>query len=224
MRNWRFALVAAVVLVPCGLLLMAQSVGDQPTTHRTWKSANGKYGLRVDETVHISSGSGRSGVVLLRTTKSNISGLAVAPDGTTSEQWQWTEKMPPGLSGYIPVEVAEAVVGETGKRFVLLGRYPGLKPTAFQRVIVILDEKGAIHAEVTADNWWKALGPDGKIADDPPKLRLLEEEKILEITFASGTTARVNVDSGEITDVKRAATAPASAAAATKPASAPGAK
>lgn len=207
MRNWmRLILVVSVVL----LFQTASAIAQTASTTKTFKSPNGKHALKVDETVTIEGRDpgpgGRFMRGILRTMKAT--GIAIAPDGATSEQWQWT-------GGTFPV--AGALVADSGKLFVLLTDWgsgeppPSLGPySAPRRTIVMLDDKGKSHATVTLDNWWKALGAEGKISpDNPPELRFLENEKILEIKLASGKTARVNTDSGELTVEKGAATAPA---------------
>jgi hypothetical protein len=189
-------------------------IPEQSTT-RIWKSPNGKYAVKIVENLVVTGrGDGARGPIIFRRTVTYVTGMAVDPNGTTSKQWEWTEPQPPqgtssSYSSYITLQVADVLVGDSGNRFVLLGRYNSNPTRAFQRVIVILDAKGKTHTEVTADDWSKALGPDGKIElNNPPKLRFLENEKVLEITFESGTTVHVNVDSGEVTVVKRAATTP----------------
>ena len=66
--------------------------------------------------------------------------------------------------------------------------------------IIFLNDKGKIHAAVTAESWWRALGQDGKVSiNTPPKLSLLENEKILKMALTTGKTVFVTTDSGEIT-------------------------
>lgn len=182
-------------------------IPEQSTT-KIWKSPNGKYAVKMLENLVVTGhGDGARGPIIFRRRMTYVTGLAVDSNGTTSKQWEWTEPQPPRdissqYSSYITLQVADVLVGDSGNRFALLGRFNNINstpPRAFQRVIVILDDKGKTHTEVIADDWLKVLGADGEITSDkPPKLSFLENEKILEIKLASGKTVHVNTDSGEL--------------------------
>ncbi len=195
------------VLIPAAPERNKDVMPEQSTT-RIWKSQNGKYAVKITENVVINGhGDGPRGPIIFSRTSTYVTGLAIAPDETASKLWEWTEPQPPrsenlSYSSFITLQVSDVLVGDSGNRFVLLGRFNNINsipPRAFQRVIVILDNKGKTHTEVIADDWLKVLGPDGEITTDkPPKLSFLDNEKILEIKLASGKTVHVNTDSGEL--------------------------
>ena len=187
-------------------------------TSRTWTSANGRHALRVDETISTTmrhrdgATRGTPATYVERFVGTQVTGLAIAADGMVTQQWLWSER-----NVSLRLEVADALVGDSGKRFVLLGRHKAKTTPDPVRVVVILDEEGKIYAQIMAKEWAAAFGTDVDIADNDPKLRLLDNEKTLEITLKSGAVVHVNVETEEITVIKRPATAPASAPAATRP-------
>ncbi len=195
------------VLIPAAPERNTGGIPEQSTT-RNWKSSNGKYAVKITENVVITGhGDGARGPIFFSRTSTYVTGLSVDPNGTASKLWEWTEPQPPrdtssSYSSYITFQVSDVLVENSGNRFVLLGRFNNInstQPRAFQRVIVILDDKGKTQAEVTADVWSKTLGSNGEITSDKmPKLSFLDNEKILEVKLASGKTVHVNTDSGEL--------------------------
>ena len=217
MGNWmRLILVVTVALLFHSAGALAQTA---TTTTRTWTSPNGEHALRVVETLTVNSGSGPRGPICFPKLSTRVTGISISRDGAQSERWQWSP--PPPRSSLDDFPVANVLVGDSGKLSAMIRRDHGNPLTVSgedtgQPQVVILDDKGQSHAAVAAATWWKALGPDGNVSpDNPPKLRFLENEKILEIKLASGKTARVNTDSGELSIEKGAATVPATVPAAT---------
>lgn len=216
MRNWKWLMWAPFVW-----LLLFHSAGalaqTDSTTSRTSTSPNGQHGIKVVESITISGrGTGSRGPIVFRRLTISATALAISPNGTTSEQWQWSSSKNQLDDEF---SVAGAQAADSGKLFVLITRDNGNPFTAAGEDImppqlILLDEKGKSHAAVTAGSWWKALGPDGKVSpDNPPALRFLENEKILEIKLASGKTVRVNTDTGDLSVEKAAETASAPATA-----------
>jgi hypothetical protein len=220
MKNWNRLTTSAslcMLLLPAAMAV-AQAYPQTRSTNRDWKSSNGRHAIRVEETVS-TVGVGRLGPdpAFLRRTldTTRVTGIAISPDGAPSVQWQWTR------AGF---RVAGALVGDAGNLSVLVKAHVGTEPTsgssrsanlAVPLEVVLLDGKGTQHAAVRMEDWQKALGADGNVSpDSPPALRFLENEKILEIKLASGKTARVNTDTGELSVENDAATAPATVPAA----------
>jgi hypothetical protein len=186
-------ILCAAIFGGLWVLAVAGAQTPSPGTN-TWKSSNGKYAVRAVGTTNSGSGPGHSGRTIVQ-----VTGLAIDADGKETPQWQWAA--PSGTGSF---RVANGLVSDSGKRNVLITRTEGnpLTPAGEDIMppqVVILDDKGQLKVSVTAATWWKALKMFGTItSESPPTLRFLEEEKMLEIKLGSGTTARVNTVSGEL--------------------------
>jgi hypothetical protein len=212
----------AVVLVAALVLLVSQAGGvraqipDNPApVSDTYKSLNGKYAVRVEESVK-TQGHGSAPTVIFRMLETNVTGLAVAEDGAATEQWKWSISR--AQSG-IEMAIAGALAADSGKLFVV-ARFANRNPLNADGTdmmappIVLLDDKGKSLAGVAAGDWWRALEKDGEMTRaKPPSLRLLDNEKVLEIKLASGKIARVKTDTGELTVEQSAAPAVSTAGA-----------
>ena len=210
-RGHKLTIAAICILwVLGGVFQVAAAQGLTPsTTTKTWTSPNGQHAVRYVQTITVSAGSGRGGPIAFPSATTVVTGIGISPDGVKSEQWQW-----PSDQKFREYTVAGALVANSGRLFVLVSHDHGnMTGDTSHAAVVILDEKGQMHATVSAAAWWNALGPAGAASlEQPPELRFLDNDKLVEIKLASGKVAHVNTDTGELTVEKAAATAPATVA------------
>jgi hypothetical protein len=185
---------------------LSAQTGPKPATNSisTWKSANGKHAIEVEESAGgIGDMVHGGGYVAFPPFVLQVKGIVINADGKSSELWTW---VPPKKGQHIAFQIAHAIVGDSGKRSILIARETyDENSTPFGKEfwapeILILDDKGNEHAQVKLDDWIKIFGPKGKVdGGDGMKVQLVENELTLKMTLSSGSVALVNTDTGECT-------------------------